>query len=116
MGSGGELAGPKDAAAQDAALQASPMWRRIYTIRALAEPQSLPRMLGVFAQRSLVPQQVFSREEGEWLVLDVEVDLGDPLLDELVLERLRSLVCVERVSMVRCDPPILATNEVGGRK
>ena len=69
-----------------------------FAIRANAEPGILPRLIGLFAKRDLVPAAVQSRRFGaEQLAVDLQIDGIDRDLAELIAENMRQMVSVERV-------------------
>lgn len=47
-------------------------WR--FDIEAMADPQSLPRILGYFAQRSIVPAEMSMRVVGEFMHIAIMTD------------------------------------------
>lgn len=69
-----------------------------FAIRANAEPGILPRLIGLFAKRDLVPAAVLSRRFGDQqLAVDLQIDGIDRALAELIAESMRQMVSVERV-------------------
>ena len=72
----------------------------VFAIRAAQDPQVMLRVAGVFAQRNLVPRQLSCRTSGSCLLIDVEVALGTPEMARRLLEKIRSIVLVERVNLV----------------
>lgn len=72
----------------------------VFAVRAAQDPQVMLRVAGLFAQRSVVPRQLSCRTSGSSLLIDVEVALERPEIARLLLEKIRSIVCVERASLV----------------
>ena len=71
-----------------------------FAIRAEAEPGILARLIELFAKRNLVPASVQARlvgPERDQLAIDVQIDGLDPGLAEILAERMRQMVSVERV-------------------
>jgi acetolactate synthase small subunit len=80
-----------------------------FAIRAAAEPGILPRLIGLFAKRDLVPAAVQARRIGpgrDLLAVDLQVEGLDPGLAELIAENMRQMVSVERVLLA--ELPALA--------
>jgi len=76
-----------------------------FAVRMVADPGALPRLLGMFAKRGLVPSSVHSRMTGSGeaasLLVDVQVEgLTDPEAEQIA-EALRQCVPVERVLTAR---------------
>jgi hypothetical protein len=68
-----------------------------FAIRADAEADSLCRLLGFFAQLSLVPQRVEVTRGDEGLQLTLRQDGITAHRAEVVAQKMRSLVCVAEV-------------------
>jgi acetolactate synthase small subunit len=71
-----------------------------FSIRAVAEPGILPRLIEIFAKRNLVPASVQARligSERDQLAVDLQVDGLDPGMAEIVAETMRQMVSVDRV-------------------
>ncbi|PXA90990.1 hypothetical protein DMC47_26700 [Nostoc sp. 3335mG] len=68
-------------------------------IRAAADPQTLPRVIGLFSQRWMVPSDLVARRDGDLLDIACAVpDLtGDAL--EIVAAKLREFVLVHEVTL-----------------
>jgi acetolactate synthase regulatory subunit len=68
------------------------------TVRTVADPGSLPRVLEVFAKRGLVPAKLFSVATGaDELTVDLQVAGIDPDLGAVIANQLRSQVGIETV-------------------
>lgn len=79
------------------------MWR--FRIEALADPQSLSRILDAFAQRSIVPARVAAEHRRNLVSCEIEVtDLAWPQV-EIIAEKLRAGVLVSSVT-VECEAAI----------
>lgn len=72
----------------------------VYAIRAAEDPQVMLRIAGLFAQREIVPDQICCRKSGNYLLIDLEVVLEDDRTAKILLEKVRSLVRVERACLV----------------
>jgi hypothetical protein len=69
-------------------------------IRAAADPQTLPRVIGLFSQRWMVPSDVVVRRNGDLLDIRCAVpDLTGPML-EIVAAKLREFVLVHEVTLM----------------
>ncbi|MBN8846271.1 MAG: hypothetical protein J0H88_23790 [Sphingomonadales bacterium] len=66
-----------------------------FDIVALADPQTLPRVLGCFAQRWLVPDRVVARREGDAVHIRLELAEIDEGTAAIVLAKLCEAVMVE---------------------
>ena len=68
------------------------------TVRTVADPGTLPRLLEVFAKRGLVPAKLFSVATGaDELTEDLQVSGLDPDLGAVIAAQLRSQVGIETV-------------------
>ena len=68
------------------------------TVRTVAEPGSLPRLLEVFAKRGMVPSKLFCVATGaEELTVDLQVTGLDPDLGTIIANQIRSQVGIETV-------------------
>jgi acetolactate synthase regulatory subunit len=68
------------------------------TVRTLADPGALPRLLEVFAKRGMVPAKLISVATGsDELTIDLQVDGIDQALGDLIAGQLRSQVGIETV-------------------
>ena len=70
--------------------------RHAFRIVAAADPQALPRIVGFFAQRWLVPDCLSSHREGERLKVELEIDV-EPALADIMAARLREMVLISDV-------------------
>lgn len=72
-----------------------------FTIRASAEPETVPRLISPFAKRGMVPRR-FSARAGQdpgWMTVWVEADLPDTPTAQALAETLRGVLCVDAVLM-----------------
>jgi hypothetical protein len=77
----------------------------LFSVRAVAEPATLPRLLELFAKRGVVPTQVSARRsrrdgigpEAEGLVVDIAVAGMDRRLSDYVAACMRGMPCVQAV-------------------
>ena len=68
------------------------------TVRTVADPGSLPRVLEVFAKRGLIPAKMFSVATGtDELTVDLQVSGLDPAQGAVIASQLRSQVGIETV-------------------
>ena len=74
--------------------------RLVYAVRAGLDPQVLLRIAGLFAQRDNIPHQLSCRTTPSCLLIDIEVAIETPAIANIMLEKLRSIVLVERVSLL----------------
>jgi hypothetical protein len=76
---------------------ASPLPR--IEIHAERGPQTLARIIGIFAAQNLMPADVLARQScgGMWIGLHIDVEQRHA---ERLAEKLRSLVCVDAVVLV----------------
>lgn len=68
-----------------------------FAVTADAEPSALPRILGLFAARGLVPVRLYATHDGDDLSFDLQIDGLDTGTAEALSRRLRALVCVRSV-------------------
>ncbi|CAM3819159.1 hypothetical protein CCOS865_05465 [Pseudomonas reidholzensis] len=70
-----------------------------YRLLAEAEPDSLCRVLNLFALQFLTPNSVQMSQQGEWL--DLEIGIGGLSWHraEVIAQKLRNLVCVADVQL-----------------
>ncbi|MBA1189031.1 hypothetical protein G7Z99_08220 [Pseudomonas entomophila] len=74
-----------------------------YWLSAEAEADSVCRVLNLFALQSLMPHEVYVRQRGDLLDMEIAVSgLAAPRA-QLIARKIRNLVCVEDAS-VRCQP------------
>ena len=68
------------------------------TVRTVADPGSLPRLLEVFAKRGMVPSKLFCVATGaDELTVDLQVTGIDDELGAVIANQLRSQVGIETV-------------------
>jgi acetolactate synthase small subunit len=68
------------------------------TVRTVADPGSLPRLIEVFAKRGMVPSKLFSVATGvDELTVDMQVSGLDADLGAIIANQLRSQVGIETV-------------------
>ena len=68
------------------------------TVRMVADPGTLPRVLEVFAKRGMVPSKLFSVATGaDELTVDLQVTGIDADLGAVIANQLRSQVGIETV-------------------
>jgi hypothetical protein len=72
-----------------------------FTVRAQADPQTLPRLINFVAQRGLVPVAVRAREEGGVMTVVIEQRGLDDEQASIVAERMHVSVLVDGVSLAR---------------
>lgn len=74
--------------------------KHIFAIRAVSDPQVMLRVAGLFAQRSIIPDQICARRSGDFLLIDVEVQLESSAIARLLVEKLRAIALVERATLL----------------
>ncbi len=68
------------------------------TVRTVADPGTLPRLLEVFAKRGMVPAKLFSVATGaDELTVDMQVTGLDADLGAIIANQIRSQVGIETV-------------------
>ena len=65
-----------------------------------ADPQALPRVLGIFAQRAVVPRTVGAVRDGDAFAVTIDVDALDPRIADIIAAKLDEAVLVLSVA---CD-------------
>ncbi|WP_137751412.1 hypothetical protein [Sphingopyxis sp. L1A2A] len=75
--------------------------RRRFRITACPDPQTLPRIIGVFAQRSLVPAMMSAQRHGDMLHIEAHLDDLDPAIADIIAAKLGEAVLV---ASAICDP------------
>lgn len=70
-----------------------------YRLQAEAEPDSLCRVLNLFAMQFLTPNSVQMRQQGDWLELEIGIDGLSWHRAEVIAQKLRNLVCVGEVEL-----------------
>lgn len=68
-----------------------------FAVQAAAEPGVMPRVLGLFAKRNLLPTRCHGAVAGETLQIDLQVPGLDPALGDHIARCLRQIVQVECV-------------------
>lgn len=79
-----------------------------FSVQAMADPGTLPRVLEVFAKRGLIPAQVHaSRPAGarDGLVVDVHLDNADAEQARLIAQEIRRQFCVDAVLVAEKQAP-----------
>lgn len=75
-----------------------------FSVRACADPQTLPRLIQYIAQLGLVPSAVQARQRGGMMTVLIEqADIGDAQA-RLIAEKMRASVLVEAVSLHAISP------------
>lgn len=79
-----------------------------YRLQAEAEPDSLCRVLNLFALQFLTPHSVQVSQQDDWL--DIEIGIGGLSWHraEVIAQKLRNLVCVGEVSLTNLQRVALA--------
>lgn len=72
-----------------------------FRIVALADPQALPRVVGIFAQRSLIPAHMACDRRGDTLHIEARLDGLDPAMAAIIAAKLDEAVLVASVA---CHP------------
>lgn len=78
-----------------------------FRIAAVPDPQTLPRIMGVFAQRSLVPSMMSVRLQGGQLLIETALDDLDVRTAAIIAAKLREGVLI---ASAVCDPEDNATS------
>ncbi|MBJ7437841.1 MAG: hypothetical protein JHD35_02290 [Sphingopyxis sp.] len=81
-----------------------------FRIVAFPDPQTLPRVIGIFAQRSLIPAAMSSHLRGEMLHIEARLDDLDPPIAAIVVAKLREVVLVADAEV---DAATAATDPAG---
>lgn len=71
-----------------------------FAVRAEANAESLARVIGLFAQRGIFPEQLCCRHATPWLIIDFAVAELDAQTTEILLQKLRAVVAVNRAVVV----------------
>lgn len=71
-----------------------------FKIQAMADAQTLLRVLNLFAQRDLLPTQVIANTDDQKLELEIAVATSGCAVRDLIAEKMRQLVLV---CDVQCD-------------
>ena len=72
----------------------------IVAIKALAEPQTLSRITGLFAQFGVTPVAFLSRQTDQFLLIDVQFDAGEGTRVDILVAKLKALILVQRADLV----------------
>ena len=78
-----------------------------FSVQALADPATLPRVLAPFAKRGLTPDRVHARRgqpEGGVLHIDLQLDGADAALAQAIAQELRRQFCVSAVLLAETLP------------
>lgn len=70
-----------------------------FTLSTAAEPQALPRVMELFALRSLLPRRWSAEMRGTEIDLRIEVPGLDPGQAQHLAQRMRQMVLVRRVML-----------------
>lgn len=76
----------------------------LFEVRAIADPQSLPRILGHFSQAWLTPRRVAAELDGDTLICRCVVDMPDRISAQQIAAKLASSVLVIGVDMREISP------------
>ena len=71
-----------------------------FSVQALADPGTLPRVVEVFAKRGLIPGHIHANRTStpkEGLIIDVHLEDAGPEQARLIAQELRRQFCVEAV-------------------
>lgn len=72
----------------------------IFVMRAACDVESLPRILGLLAQRGIVPIQLNCRRKARSLFVDIEVEGADAPALERLLAKFQAMILIERASLL----------------
>lgn len=79
-----------------------------YRLQAEAEPDSLCRILNLFALQFLVPEQLQMKQEDELMHIEVQIGGLSWHRAELIAQKMRNLISVVEVHLEPCLPPVSA--------
>ena len=79
-----------------------------YRLQAEAEPDSLCRVLNLFALQFLTPHSVQVSQQDDWLNIEVGIGGLSWHRAEVIAQKLRNLVCVGEVSLSNAQRVALA--------
>ncbi len=90
--------------------------RFAFTIRAAAEPETVPRVISPFAKRGLVPHRFSVRagQEAGWLTVWAEIELPDSESADSIANTLRALMTVDAVLIEETNLPVKRRAPVRG--
>jgi hypothetical protein len=83
-----------------------------YQILVEAEPDSLCRLLNLFAMQYLIPQQVGVLRQDDMLLVDVQIDQLTWHRAQVIAEKMRSLINVDSVELEHMAQPHAASSPV----
>jgi hypothetical protein len=72
----------------------------IVAIKAFAEPQTLSRISGLFAQFGVTPVTFVSRQTDQFLLIDIQFDASEGTRIDILVAKLRALILVQRADLV----------------
>jgi hypothetical protein len=72
----------------------------VLTIKALCDVGTIERVTNIFTRRGVIPAFLSVNRGDPYLLIDVQLSRDDGF-DEILLEKLRALVCVVRADWVR---------------
>ena len=78
--------------------------RRVFGVKALSDPATLPRILGIFAQRDIVPREMACSRAGDFLLINIEIEALALDTAEALLAKLRQVLAVERAHLAGAAP------------
>jgi putative lipoic acid-binding regulatory protein len=78
--------------------------RRVFGIKALSDAATLPRILGIFAQRDVVPREMSCSRAGAYLLINLEIEALTLDTAEALLAKLRQVMLVERAHLAGPSP------------
>ncbi|WP_136478646.1 hypothetical protein [Pseudomonas sp. DG56-2] len=70
-----------------------------YQLQVEAEPDSLCRILNLFALQFLTPHKVLMAQEGDLLKVEIEIAGLSWHRAELIAQKMRNLICVDKVHL-----------------
>ena len=73
----------------------------VMAVKAEAEPQTLPKILGLLAQFGIVPRMLSSQHIGNLLIIDLQFDVEESTRIHLLQAKMQEMICVERASLVQ---------------
>lgn len=74
-----------------------------FAVQAMADPQVLLRLMGLFAQRSIIPDQLICRQAGDVLLITIQAELPDEAVADLLLHKIRAFVSVDDALRSRAE-------------
>jgi hypothetical protein len=73
--------------------------RKVFGVKALVDAEALPRILGVLAQRNIVPTEMSCSRAGAYLLINLEIEALALDTAEALLAKFRQLLLVERAHL-----------------